>query len=322
MLAHAPRMDFIPISDGDAAIAFYQGVLGLTLLQDTPFAIVFDGPGGQLRLAKTPDFTPQPFTVVGWVVDDLESAQTRLEEKGLSFEFFDGLPQDERGVWTVPDGYENLLVSKTPMEMCCLSHKLVDNLRSMRRILISTTMIGALTACQPELVTAEKFFDSFEPYCGKAFAGELVSEDEVDASFVDAAIVMHIRDCSADEIRIPLHVGENRSRTWILSKTDTGLRLKHDHRHEDGAPDAITMYGGDSRADSRDPSFEFPTDTFSKTVFDKEGIPDSKQNTWVVELDPETNLFAYQMSRPNRFFRLEFDLTQPVDVPPPAWGYE
>ena len=48
-------------------------------------------------------------------------------------------------------------------------------------------------------------------------------------------LVMHVRDCSADEVRIPFWVGEDHSRTWVVTRTETGLRLKHDHRHEDGS---------------------------------------------------------------------------------------
>ena len=95
---------FVPVVDGDRAKAFYQGVLGLTLLEDTPFAVVFKVPGGTLRLAKTPDFTPQPFSLIGWVVPDLTADMAELQEKGVTFEHFPGLPQDEAGVWTVPDG--------------------------------------------------------------------------------------------------------------------------------------------------------------------------------------------------------------------------
>jgi hypothetical protein len=57
---------------------------------------------------------------------------------------------------------------------------------------------------------------------------------------------MHVRRCEEDEIQIPLHVGENRSRTWIITRTDTGLRLKHDHRHPDGSEEEQTQYGGDT----------------------------------------------------------------------------
>jgi len=95
---------FVPITDGDRAKTFYQDVLGLTLLEDTPFAIVFKVPGGTLRLAKTPDFTPQPFSLVGWVVPDIDADMAELTEKGVTFEKFPGLPQDDAGIWTVPDG--------------------------------------------------------------------------------------------------------------------------------------------------------------------------------------------------------------------------
>ena len=208
---------------------------------------------------------------------------------------------------------------------------------------IRTTVIAVCllmtTSCShtTEYSTAAGFFEDIQPYCGKAFAGKLVSDDEVDASFAAADIVMHVRDCpkagavlGESEVRIPLHVGENRSRTWIVNagwdlyaEPNWRLVLKHDHRHEDGVPDATTMYGGDqSYKTAETGTYAFPADEFSKIMFDKEGIPASKQNTWVVELKPEDNLFAYQMSRPNRFFRIEFDLSTPVETPPPAWGRE
>ena len=99
-----PLHTFIPISDGPRARAFYEGVLGLTLLEDMPFALVLRVPGGTLRLAKTPAFTPQPFTVAGWVTPDLDADMAALTSQGVVFERFDGIPQDDRGVWTVPDG--------------------------------------------------------------------------------------------------------------------------------------------------------------------------------------------------------------------------
>lgn len=95
---------FVPISDGERAKAFYRDVLDLDLLEDTPFALVFKVAGGALRLAKTPDFTPHPFTIVGWVTPDISSDMDRLTAKGVTFERFEQLPQDEAGIWTVPDG--------------------------------------------------------------------------------------------------------------------------------------------------------------------------------------------------------------------------
>lgn len=99
-----PLFTFVPVADGDRAKLFYGDVLGLELLEDSPFAVVFRTPGGTLRLARTPDFQPQPFSLIGWVVPDLAADMSDLAAKGVSFEMFEGLPQDEAGVWTVPDG--------------------------------------------------------------------------------------------------------------------------------------------------------------------------------------------------------------------------
>jgi len=193
-------------------------------------------------------------------------------------------------------------------------------IRSMT--LAAGALLSACVAPSPAFSPDIQFMKSMSEMCGKAFEGQLVSTDEVDASFAAEKIVMHVRDCSPYELKIPLHVGDNRSRTWIITRTDDGLRLKHDHRHDDGHADEVTMYGGDSPVASLRTVFAFPADDFSKAMFDETGIPDSKQNTWVIELSDDQSVFAYQMSRPNRMFRLEFDLSKRVETPPPAWGHE
>mgnify|MGYP002652099858 CR=1 FL=1 len=76
--------------------------------------------------------------------------------------------------------------------------------------------------------------------------GRVLGEDPRDADWRSETLVMHIRECSETEIRIPIHVGENRSRTWVATRQGEGLRLKHDHRHEDGSEDVLTQYGGDT----------------------------------------------------------------------------
>ena len=143
-----------------------------------------------------------------------------------------------------------------------------------------------------------------------------------DASFADKRLVMHVRKCSADTIRIPFHVGEDRSRTWVLTRTDDGLRLKHDHRHEDGSDDAITMYGGDTASAGTATRQEFPVDTESVTMFTAADMTVSNNNTWAMEIEPGQT-FVYELARPGgRLFRVEFDLTAPVELPPAPWGSE
>ncbi|HET9427500.1 MAG TPA: hypothetical protein VFO69_03990, partial [Allosphingosinicella sp.] len=109
--------------------------------------------------------------------------------------------------------------------------------------------------------------------------------------------------------------------TWVISRTTTGLRLKHDHRHRDGSEDVLTQYGGDTIAPGTARRQEFPADGHSRALFLREGNPQSVTNVWAVEVAPN-ELFAYELRRPNRFFRVEFDLTNVISPPPPPWGSE
>jgi len=178
-----------------------------------------------------------------------------------------------------------------------------------------------LAACQPTAISPQAaFFEDISAHCGKAYAGKLVSNDEADADFVSKTLIMHVRECSDTVIRIPFHVDDDHSRTWVISKTDTGLRLKHDHRHEDGSEDAVTQYGGDSIHKGAKSRQVFPVDQFSIDMFLKEGLDVSVVNIWAVEINNAT--FTYELSRPNRRFRVEFDVTKPVEVPPAPWGFE
>ena len=179
----------------------------------------------------------------------------------------------------------------------------------------STT--AATTAVKQES-TQKKFFDALARHCGKSFAGRMVSTDAADADMASKATAMHISTCSADEIRIPFHVGDNRSRTWVLTRTEKDLRLKHDHRHEDGREDAITQYGGDTATDGSATRQEFPVDAESITLFTANNMQVSTTNVWAVEID--ATRFAYELRRAGRWFRVEFDLTKPIATPPPALG--
>ena len=92
-------------------------------------------------------------------------------------------------------------------------------------------------------------FASLSALCGKAFEGRIASPPvAADAGFAGKRLVMHVRECSAGTIRIPFHVGEDRSRTWVVTRLPGGYRLKHDHRHANGSEDKLTQYGGDTVA--------------------------------------------------------------------------
>lgn len=169
------------------------------------------------------------------------------------------------------------------------------------------------------------FLERIRQHCGQAFAGRIIADEPPptgDDPFTGKALVMHVRECGETEVRIPFHVGEDRSRTWVLTLVADALRLKHDHRHEDGMPDATTLYGGDTTAEGTGQRQEFPVDAESITLFEAEGRAVSTTNTWAMEIEPGQR-FVYELSRPGgRMFRVEFDLSAPVEPPPAPWGFE
>ncbi len=167
------------------------------------------------------------------------------------------------------------------------------------------------------------FLGRIAQHCGQAFAGRIIANEpaQPDDPFNDKTLVMHVRECGEREIKIPFHVGDDHSRTWVLTRTDTGLRLKHDHRHEDGSEDAVTMYGGDTADLGKESRQEFPVDQESIATFQREGLTASVTNTWAMEIEPGQR-FLYELSRPGgRLFQVEFDLTKPVDLPRTPWGH-
>ncbi len=166
----------------------------------------------------------------------------------------------------------------------------------------------------------DSFFNQISTLCGKAYQGQVVTTDAADAKFAKQSLVMHVRECSDTQIKIPFHVGEDRSRTWVITKTDSGLRLKHDHRHKDGSSDAVTMYGGDTQESGSSELQSFPVDKESIANFNANGLKASVTNTW--QMGIADKVFSYRMFREGRDFKVEFDLSQPVTPPPPPWGSE
>lgn len=183
----------------------------------------------------------------------------------------------------------------------------------------------------PKQTAADMFFTTLSSYCGQAFSGRLTSNDAVDADMRGVPLVMHVRNCSESEIRVPFHVGKSdgswdRSRTWVITRTASGLRLKHDHRHQDGTPDTVTMYGGDTASLGTAQRQEFPVDAESIALFKMSGLGRSITNVWAVEVTSRTDkspTFAYELRRTGeneRFFRVEFDLGKSGPPPPAPWG--
>ena len=104
MLARQKLMAFVATSDGERARAFYEGTLGLTVISDDAFALAVDANGTMLRIQKVGQFQPHPFTTLGWEVGDIDGVVASMAERGVTFERFPGVAQDERGIWSAPGG--------------------------------------------------------------------------------------------------------------------------------------------------------------------------------------------------------------------------
>jgi predicted enzyme related to lactoylglutathione lyase len=104
MLANKELKAFVPTVKPAEAKKFYNDILGLTLLSEDNYALEFNANGTLLRVSIVPELTPYPFTVLGWNIEDISSVIKSLNEKGITFEKYGFLQQDNLGIWTSPNG--------------------------------------------------------------------------------------------------------------------------------------------------------------------------------------------------------------------------
>jgi catechol 2,3-dioxygenase-like lactoylglutathione lyase family enzyme len=105
MLGSSPVTAFLPSTDPVRSRAFYEGVLGLTVSSSDGFALVLEGGGTTIRVTRVETFEPQPFTALGWVVEDIVETMAQLAQRSIEFVVFEGMGQDGAGVWTAPGGH-------------------------------------------------------------------------------------------------------------------------------------------------------------------------------------------------------------------------
>lgn len=155
--------------------------------------------------------------------------------------------------------------------------------------------------------TDKAFFNELKSLEGKTFYGKAIyMPDTTKANdFWGKELKFTVNKGKNSVLRLPFQVGENKSRTWVLTKSKNGIQLKHDHRHDDGSPDSITNYGGNS-----DPKIStalaqyFPADAFTAKL-----IPAASTNRWIMEFSPDKKKFYYILQRDNVMrFKAEFNL--------------
>jgi catechol 2,3-dioxygenase-like lactoylglutathione lyase family enzyme len=104
MLGSADLVAFVATRDLEAAGAFYGSTLRLRLLEANGFARVYDAHGTQLRVTLVESRASAPYTVLGWRVEDIAQSIAELRSAGVRFKRYEGMDQDENGVWVAPGG--------------------------------------------------------------------------------------------------------------------------------------------------------------------------------------------------------------------------
>ena len=164
-------------------------------------------------------------------------------------------------------------------------------------ILVFSIFCGTTSLAQTPVDTALPgtqmvFFERLKALCGTRFEGQSVFPEDPGDAFRDQTLVAIIETCGDKEIRIPFLVGKDYSRTWVLTKTTAGLQLKHDHRHADGSPDEITLYGGTATNPGSELSQAFPADAYTAEL-----IPEAASNEWILTLSADGSEMTYYLER-------------------------
>lgn len=168
----------------------------------------------------------------------------------------------------------------------------------MKQMTLTIAFAGLLASMLSQVVLADQsesqnqFFEQLASLCGEKYSGQVSFPDDPGEDWRGKELVAHIETCDSNEIRIPLHVGEDQSRTWIVKRVDGGLQLKHDHRHKDGTPDEVTMYGGTTEHFGSPTAQSFPADSYTAAL-----IPDAATNEWFLTLGQNGQELTYYLER-------------------------
>ena len=185
----------------------------------------------------------------------------------------------------------------------------------MKKIITLLLLVCFTVSFSQEKSNAEQFWNSLQNLCGKSFEGSLTLPEN-DEQFGGKQLIMHVRSCNDSIIKIPFFVGDDKSRTWVLTYNKGRILLKHDHRHEDGSKDEITMYGGKTTNSGQAAIQIFPADEETTNL-----IPEASTNVWWITLNDKE--FTYNLRRLGtpRVFRVVFDITKTIKMPEAPWGW-
>ena len=159
-------------------------------------------------------------------------------------------------------------------------------------LLVAASVGASGCATMPDADARDQFLTTLKSTCGQRFEGATTYPMDPKHDFAGKRLVAHVASCKDAEVRVPFLVGEDRSRTWVFTRTPGGLQLQHDHRHADGTPDAQTMYGGMATAGGSALRQTFAADAYTARM-----IPAAATNAWTVTLAADGSTVTYHLER-------------------------
>lgn len=172
----------------------------------------------------------------------------------------------------------------------------------MRYVMVALFFYSTLSVHAAELDAPSKrpaeqaqFFSLLKQNCGAIFSGQSVFPQDANDAFANQELVATIASCTDQEIRVPFAVGSDQSRTWIIRWQGEQLELKHDHRHADGSPDDVTMYGGLALQEGHARAQAFQADAYTAQL-----IPAAATNVWTISISEEHHQLTYYLERDGR----------------------
>lgn len=167
-----------------------------------------------------------------------------------------------------------------------------------------------------EKTGASVFWENLKKLCKNAYEGTIV-EAPANDDFRNKTLLIHFAYCDENTIKIPLFVGDDKSRTWVLTYNNGVITLKYDHRHKDGSEDKVTQYGGTANNSGLENIQMFPADDFTCKL-----IPYASNNVWWFTLSDKTLTYNLKRIGTDRLFSVSFDLTKTVLNKEKPWGWE
>ncbi len=166
----------------------------------------------------------------------------------------------------------------------------------LKTTLTTAVLLLSFNACVKKQPPTEQqsFFDNLKSLCGQVFTGASTFPDDPAHDFAGKLLVADFASCDERQVRIKFAVGEDHSRTWVVTESNQGLLLKHDHRHADGTPDEVTNYGGWANDQGTVWRQHFVADKQTAEL-----IPAASTNVWMLQFNPSSKVLTYDLKRHN-----------------------